>query len=67
VAKALASLVANGARRALLITDVNGDKASKSVIAPFLVEAGFVATSLGYQKRAVVHAERSEASSKARR
>ena len=52
VAKALASLVANGVRRALLITDVNGDKAAKSVIAPFLAEAGFVPTSLGYQMRA---------------
>ena len=53
VAKALASLVDSGARRALLITDVNGDKAAKSVVAPFLVEAGFVATSLGYQKRSL--------------
>jgi len=52
VAKALASLVDSGARRALLITDVNGEKAAKSAIAPFLAEAGFVATSLGYQKRA---------------
>jgi ATP-dependent Lhr-like helicase len=52
VAKALASFVANGVRRALLITDVNGEKASKSVVAPFLAEAGFVPTSLGYQLRA---------------
>ena len=52
VAKALASLVANGVRRALLITDVNGEKAAKSVVAPFLAETGFVATSLGYQLRA---------------
>jgi hypothetical protein len=51
----------------LLITDVNGEPAARSAIAPFLAEAGFVATSLGYQKRAVVHAERSEASTKARR
>ncbi len=52
VAKALASLVGSGARRALLITEVNGEKVAKSTIAPFLVEAGFVATSLGHQMRA---------------
>jgi len=52
VAKAIASLVDNGARRALLISEVNGEPAARSAIAPFLAEAGFVATSLGYQKRA---------------
>jgi len=52
VAKALASFVASGMRRALLITDVNGEKAAKSVVAPFLAEAGFAPTSLGYQMRA---------------
>ena len=45
VAKALASLVETGLRRALLFTDVSED------IAPFLVEAGFKRTSTGYQMR----------------
>jgi ATP-dependent Lhr-like helicase len=71
VAKELASLVEGGRRRALLITEVNGEPVKKSAVAPFLVEAGFVATSLGYQKRALHHyphhAERSEASIKAPR
>jgi len=52
VGTALASFVANGVRRALLLTEVNGEAAAKSAIAPFLVEAGFVPTSLGYQMRA---------------
>jgi ATP-dependent Lhr-like helicase len=52
VATALASFVASGARRALLLTEVNGEAVAKSAIAPFLVEAGFVPTSFGYQMRA---------------
>jgi ATP-dependent Lhr-like helicase len=45
IAKSLASLVSNGARRALLIKDVAAD------LAPFLVEAGFAKTAMGYQMR----------------
>ena len=45
VAKALASLVETGLRRALLFTEVDDE------IAPFLVEAGFRRTSTGYQMR----------------
>jgi len=45
VAKALASLVTSGARRALLIKEVS------EAMAPFLVEAGFVKTGAGYQRR----------------
>ena len=45
-AKALASLVSTGARRALLFKEVTEG------IGPFLVEAGFVKTSMGYQRRA---------------
>jgi ATP-dependent Lhr-like helicase len=52
VATALASFVANGVRRALLLTEVNGEAVAKSAIAPFLVGAGFIPTSLGYQMRA---------------
>ena len=44
VAKALASLVTTGARRALLLKEV------PEAIGSFLVEAGFVKTSMGYQK-----------------
>ncbi len=52
VAKTLASLVEEGRRRAMLITEVNDEPVSHSPIAPFLVEAGFVATAHGYQMRA---------------
>jgi ATP-dependent Lhr-like helicase len=45
VGKALASLVTTGARRALLLKEV------PEAIGPFLVEAGFVKTSMGFQMR----------------
>jgi ATP-dependent Lhr-like helicase len=54
VAKALASMVENGLRRALLFTEVNDEPVARSAIAPFLAEAGFKATSMGYQMRAVI-------------
>jgi ATP-dependent Lhr-like helicase len=54
VARALASLVENGVRRALLITEVNDEPIARSAIAPFLAEAGFKPTSMGYQMRAVI-------------
>jgi ATP-dependent helicase Lhr and Lhr-like helicase len=56
VAHALAGLVMSGARRALLIVEVNDEPVARSAIAPFLAEAGFAATSMGYQMRAVPHA-----------
>lgn len=46
IARAMASLVEEGVRRALLFTEV------EDPIAPFLIEAGFKRTSTGYQKRA---------------
>src|SRR5262249_56632955 len=46
VSRALASLVTTGARRALLLKEVPDD------IGPFLAEAGFVKTAMGYQRRA---------------
>jgi ATP-dependent Lhr-like helicase len=46
VAKALASLVTTGARRALLLKEV------PEAIGPFLAEAGFVKTAMGFQRRA---------------
>ncbi|HEY6893122.1 MAG TPA: hypothetical protein VI258_03070, partial [Rhodanobacteraceae bacterium] len=52
VARALANIVTTGSRRALLITEVNDEPAGKSAIAPYLAEAGFAATSMGYQFRA---------------
>jgi ATP-dependent helicase Lhr and Lhr-like helicase len=52
VARALASLVREGARRALLIHEVNDAPVSLHPIAPFLAEEGFVPTSMGYQLRA---------------
>jgi ATP-dependent Lhr-like helicase len=51
VARMLAGLVAGGRRRALLIADINDAPAAKSDLAPFLAEAGFVPTSMGYQMR----------------
>jgi len=54
IAKALASLVENGVRRALLLTEVNDEPVGRSAIAPFLAEAGFKPTSMGYQMRAVI-------------
>ncbi|MGH9421348.1 MAG: DNA glycosylase AlkZ-like family protein, partial [Thermoanaerobaculia bacterium] len=53
IARVLASLVTNGLRRALLIGEINDAPASKSELAPYLVEAGFVATAMGYQMRAI--------------
>jgi ATP-dependent Lhr-like helicase len=52
IANALASLVNHGLRRALLISEVDGQPVSKSAIAPMLVESGFTASSMGYQLRA---------------
>jgi ATP-dependent Lhr-like helicase len=46
VAKAVASLVTSGNRRALLLKEVTADAG------PYLVEAGFVKTAMGYQMRA---------------
>jgi ATP-dependent Lhr-like helicase len=54
VAKALASVVTEGRRRAMLITRINDEPTSRSALAPFLAEAGFVLTAMGYQLRAVV-------------
>ncbi|MEA2163213.1 MAG: ATP-dependent helicase Lhr and Lhr-like helicase [Thermoanaerobaculia bacterium] len=53
IAKTLASLVANGTRRALLIAEVNGAAAAKSDLGSYLAEAGFVPTAMGYQMRAM--------------
>jgi ATP-dependent Lhr-like helicase len=50
-ANALASLVTSGARRALLISEVNGEAVKKSALAPFLAEARFAPTAMGYQLR----------------
>jgi ATP-dependent helicase Lhr and Lhr-like helicase len=46
VSKALAALVTTGARRAMLLKEVGAD------VGPFLVEAGFVKTAMGFQRRA---------------
>jgi ATP-dependent Lhr-like helicase len=54
VAKTLASIVHDGTRRAMLIAEINDEPAARSPLAPHLVEAGFVATAMGYQLRAEV-------------
>ncbi|HEX6158855.1 MAG TPA: DEAD/DEAH box helicase, partial [Thermoanaerobaculia bacterium] len=51
IARKLASLVQNGRRRALLITEVNDEPVGKSAIAAALLEEGFTATAMGYQLR----------------
>jgi ATP-dependent Lhr-like helicase len=51
VARQLASIVRDGRRRALLIAEINDEPASRSPLAPFLIEEGFAATGLGYQLR----------------
>ena len=52
IASALASQVTSGKRRALLISKVNDEPVAKSPLAPFLAEAGFARTAMGYQMRA---------------
>lgn len=54
IANALATLVRGGARRAMLLTEADGKPVSRHAIAPFLAEAGFAPSGLGYQMRAVV-------------
>jgi ATP-dependent Lhr-like helicase len=56
IADTLASIVTSGTRRALLIAEINDEPASRSPLAPFLAEAGFAATGLGYQMRAIARA-----------
>ena len=56
VAKALAAIVLDGKRRALLITEINDEPVSRSPLAPFLVEHGFSPTGMGYQLRHRAHA-----------
>ncbi|MDP9191256.1 MAG: DEAD/DEAH box helicase [Acidobacteriota bacterium] len=55
VARQLASLVHDGTRRALLIAEIDDQPASRSPLAPFLVEQGFATTGLGYQLRSSRH------------
>jgi len=52
IARALARVVTERGRRALLITEVNDEPVVRSAIAPFLAEVGFVPTAMGYQMRA---------------
>ncbi len=52
IARSLALLVVSGQRRAMLITEINDEPVSRSTIAPFLAEAGFAPSGMGYQMRA---------------
>jgi ATP-dependent Lhr-like helicase len=52
LARALAGLVDSGARRALLISRIDGEPAHASPFAPLLSAAGFAAGHKGYLKRA---------------
>jgi ATP-dependent Lhr-like helicase len=51
IASTLAAMVGEGTRRALLIADINDEPAARSPIAPYLAEAGFASTGMGYQLR----------------
>jgi ATP-dependent Lhr-like helicase len=51
IAGALAGLVETGRRRILLVGKVDGEEPSRSPLAPFLREAGFLAGSRGFLKR----------------
>jgi len=51
IADALASVVQDGRRRALLVAEINEEPAARSALAPFLIEHGFVATAMGLQLR----------------
>ncbi len=59
IASALAALVAEGRRRALLIAKVDGADPAASQLASFLTEAGFLPGSRGYLIRAAPRAEES--------
>lgn len=53
IAGALAAVVRGGRRRAMLITEVNGQPVARSPMARFFTEAGFAASALGAQMRAL--------------
>jgi len=52
VVNALSGLVTSGLRRALLITEVNGDDPARSVLSSALRDSGFRAGTHGWQRRA---------------
>ncbi len=54
VAQSIASIVTEGHRRAMLVSEINGEPVAKAALAPFLAERGFVPTAMGYQLRAAV-------------
>ena len=51
IARVLAAEVAPGKRRALFVTEVNGQRTHESPLASALLDAGFVRTVHGYLKR----------------
>jgi ATP-dependent Lhr-like helicase len=51
IAGALAGLVETGRRRVLMVAKVDGEDPSRSPLAPFLLETGFLAGSRGFLKR----------------
>jgi hypothetical protein len=53
IANVLALQVREGRRRAMLITEINGENATRSPMSRYLTEAGFMASSLGFQMRAL--------------
>jgi ATP-dependent helicase Lhr and Lhr-like helicase len=60
IASTLANMLSEGTRRALLVTGINDEPAARSPLAPYLVEAGFASTGMGYQLRRNFASERAE-------
>jgi hypothetical protein len=51
LARLLAHLVDSGSRRAVLVSQVDGEPAAQSFLSRFLIEAGFTSGSRGFLKR----------------
>ena len=61
VARKLASLVNEGQRRAVFVAEVNGRPVAESPLAPYLAEAGFLGSAVGYQMRVTAKASKESA------
>ncbi|HYR26837.1 MAG TPA: DEAD/DEAH box helicase, partial [Thermoanaerobaculia bacterium] len=51
IAKILASLVTEGGRRAMLLTEINDEPVARHFLASFLIEEGFSPSAMGFQMR----------------
>jgi hypothetical protein len=51
LARALAARARDGQREPILISEINGQQPSEHPLAPYLIEAGFYPSALGFQMR----------------